>query len=1125
MTTSDIRATQAPARPANDARRRELLRRYLNGRLPVGAATTSVRPVSRDHPLRLSFPQQRLWFLDQLQPGGTEYVAPWTWRVSGPLDAEALHAAWSAVVRRHEVLRTRYGEVDGEPVQVVDDDVRVELPCTDLSGLPQQDQERRVVELTGELVGTPFDLRRDAPLRLRLLRLADDAHVLLFAVHHIAFDGWSVGVLARELSALYTGFVAGTPAELPPLPAQYADFSAWQREQADGDSTAGQLRYWREQLAELVPVRLPTDRPRPATQDTSGASVSFTVPAWLGRAARELGRAHRATPFMVLLATFQLLLGRYSGQTDVVVGTPIAGRVRPEVRDLLGFFVSTLVLRADLSGDPSFLDLLARVRTTALAAYAHQDLPFERLVNELAPKRDLSRNPLFSHMFVLQDNESADFGGAGVHAASVPMPPHSAKFDLTLQLTERPDGAFDGVLEYATALFDEDTVVRLGAHFVELLTGVTAAPRSPISRPALVPADERRQLVAGCNDTARDVPDATVVELFERQARRTPDAVAVTSAGESFDYTELAARTNRLAHHLRALGVGPGVLVGVHLDRGIDLVVAFLAVLTAGGAYLPVDPGYPRQRIEYMLDDADARVLVTEEAFAEQVPASGLTTVLLERDRAAIAVRPSDAVGRVATPDDLAYLIYTSGSTGSPKGVLIHHRALTNFVLAMVARPGLRPGDTVVGLTTVSFDPSVLELYVPLVVGGRVALAGTDEARDPQRMVDLVDRVAPATVQATPTTWRMLLDGGWSPPADLTVLSGGEPLPDELVTRLAAHGASVWDLYGPTETTVWASTSRLGRTGGVVDWAPAANYTVHVLDAVLAPVPVGVTGELYLGGAGVARGYHRRPALTAERFVPDPYDTRPGGRLYRTGDLALRRRDGSVRILGRADHQLKIHGHRMEPGEIEAALLAHDGIRAAVVHPTATASGDPSLTAYVVPHGAAAPSATELRTSLLRVLPDYMVPTAYVVLDALPRTPTGKVDRAALPAPAEHQKEEREHVAPRTAAERTVARVWHDVLDRPAIGVHDDFFELGGHSLLATRVAIRLRAALGIDVPVRALFDHATVATLAAALPDYPRAPVEGTGPTLAPRRRARHPGRPEERTAPRPQEVSRDRR
>jgi amino acid adenylation domain-containing protein len=1098
--TTDANASSHGKAVTGDARR-ELLRRYVEGRLSTGEPT-AIPPVAPGLPLPLSFPQQRLWFLDQLRPGGTEYIAPWTWQVCGPLDIDALRAAWRVAVRRHDVLRTRYRAVDGEPVQVVDDDVSVDFPVTDLAALPPAEQDRRIAEATADLVGTPFDLSRDTPLRLRLLRRGAERHVLLMAVHHIAFDGWSVGVLARELGELYAGFAAGAPVEPTRPPVRYADFAAWQRNRADMPTMARQLDYWRTRLAGLTPTDLPTDRPRPSTLDTRGASTSFTVPAWLGCAARELGRTRRATPFMVLLAVFELLVGRYSGRSDVAVGTPIAGRTRADVRDVVGLFVSTLVLRVDLSGDPSFLDLLDRVRTAALEGYAHQELPFERLVNELAPKRDLSRNPLFSHMFVLQDNKTADFGGAGVHAESVPMPPRSAKFDLTLQLTERPDGSFDGVIEYATALFDRDTMVRLAGHYVELLTAATAAPDVPTGRLNMLPPGERQQAVAGWNDTARALPDVTVPELFDRQAQRTPDAVAVTCADETTSYRELSARVNRLAHHLRALGVGPGELVGVQLDRGIGVVVAFLAVLKAGGAYLPIDPGYPARRIEFMLADADARVLVTEDALAGRVPHPGAATVLLDRHRADITARPGHGPEPTTMPDDLAYLIYTSGSTGTPKGVLIDHRALANFVRAMADRPGVPPGGTVIGLTTVSFDPSALEIYVPLVVGGRVVLADTEEARDPGRMADLIDRAGPAVVQATPTTWRMLLDSEWTPSGDLTVLCGGEQLPVELATRLAARGAIVWDLYGPTEATVWATAARLDRASGMADWAPAANCTAHVLDPYLAPVPVGVIGELYLGGAGVAWGYHRGAASTAERFVPDPYDTLPGGRLYRTGDLARRRPDGAVVIVGRADHQMKIHGHRMEPGEIEAALLAHDRVRGAVVHPVMTGSGEPRLTAYLVPSGVTAPTAAELRAWLLRVLPDYMVPTAYVVLDSLPRTPAGKVDRNALPVPPDTPPDTPEHTTPRTATERTVAAVWHEVLGRPVIGVHENFFELGGHSLMATRVAVRLRAALGVDVPVRALFDHGTVAALTAALPDYPRAPAPGAVPVLLPRRR-----------------------
>jgi amino acid adenylation domain-containing protein len=1084
-------------------RRQELTERLLRAASPSGAVGTSIGPASRQRPLPLSFAQQRVWFLDRLRPGSADYIAPWVWRLTGPLDTDALRAAWTELVRRHEILRTRYAVVDGDVRQLIDPPVPVAIPLVDLSSWPPLDRDREADALTGREFGQPFDLERDAPLRLRLLRLDDETHLLIFAIHHIAFDGWSVGLLARELGRLYAGFVAGRPELVIPPAIQYADFAAWQREWAAGDAMVGQLSYWRKQLAGLTPLEIATDRPRPRVLDTSGAVTMFTVPAQLARGLRELGRARRATPFMVFLAAFQLLLARYSGQHDITVGTPIAGRTKPDLQEMLGFFVNTLVVRTDLGGDPSFAELLDRVRIVALGAYANQDVPFERLVTELAPDRDLSHNPLLSHLFILQNNETADFAGAGLTARSLPVSVDTAKFDLTLQLIERPDGSLDGIVEYATALFDRVTAERLAGHYLQLLHAIQASPQARIAQLRMLSDSERQQLLERTDEADRPVADVTAIELIQAQVRRTPAAVAVVSRGVELSYAELDARTNRLAHDLRALGAGPGTLVAIVLDRGLDLITALLAVMKSGATYLPIDPDYPSARIDFLLTDAGAQLVVTQQSLQANLAESAATTVVLDgaRDRDRIQARPADPLPSVATPGDIAYLIYTSGSTGTPKGVMVQHRALTNFLLSMAQRPGLTATDTLVAVTTVSFDISALELYLPLVVGARLVLADAEQARDPHRIAALASAAESAVVQATPTTWRMVLDAGWTPPAGTTVLCGGEKLPLELAEKLVADGATVWDLYGPTEATIWASTARLDSTGRVADWATVANTTAYLLDSQLQLVPQGVIGELYLGGAAVAYGYLRRPSLTATRFIPDPYGD-AGSRLYRTGDLARRHRDGSVEILGRTDQQVKLRGFRIELGEIEARLRGVDAVTEAVVVVREDTPGDRRLVAYLVALGAQ-PDVADLRIALAEALPSYMIPAAFVFLPALPLTANGKVDTGALPVPGAVQHEVTgRYVAPRDQAEQHMCALFAEVLGIDKVGAEDDFFILGGHSLLAIQVVIRLRDALDVDVPVRELFDHSTAAAMATLLRSYPASQRRPDVPVLKRRER-----------------------
>ncbi|MET8927084.1 amino acid adenylation domain-containing protein [Streptomyces sp. NPDC004623] len=1068
----------------------------------------------------MSFAQRRLWFLDSLRPGTPADLLPLALRIRGDLDDKALTGAFAAVLARHEVLRTRYPAVDGEPVAVVELTAEAPLSRRDLRHLPSGQRESRLAELVAAELVRPLSLESAPPLRLTLVRLAEREHVLLIVVHHIAFDFFSWPVLTQELAAGYRARTIGPEPEPEPLTFQYADAAAQQTARLAGPRAERQLAYWRERLAGLEPLELPADRPRPAIWDGAADIARFTIPSELTEKIDRVAREYRATRFMVLLTAFQAVLGRLTGRNDVAVGTPVSGRGRPPLDKLIGLFVNSVVLRAHLGGAPSFTELLGRVRKDTLDALTHAELPFERIVTELAQQRDLSRNPLFQISFQLLSLPEEPDHLPGLDTEMISTPASGSAFDVSLDLLSHPDGRISGRMQYATALFDPDTAERIGAAFTTLLTAAVAEPDAPVARLAArlpgLPGRERRRLLAQGNDTAMEVPDVSWTELFAQQVSRTPGAVAVSGPGGTLTYAELDARANQLAHRLAAKGAGPGTPVGVLLERGPTLLAALLAVHKAGAVYLPLDPGYPAGRIGYLLQDAGAGALISERELVGRLDGTGTLsrpaeehTLLLDdpAEAAQMAAAPCSAPRHHPAPDELAYIFYTSGSTGHPKGVMVEHRALTHFLVAMAGRLPLRPGSTFLGITTVSFDPSLMELCLPLTTGARLLLADREQARDPERMAALIATAGTALVQATPVTLRMLLDTGWRPGAGLTLLSGGEKLHTELAVRLAADGARVWDLYGPTETTVWATTARLDPHGRNVDWQLRGNTRLVLLDAHMQPVGEGAVGEIHIGGSGLGWGYHARPAQTAGAFVPDPFADRPGARLYRTGDLARRRPDGSLEILGRADHQVKIRGHRIEPGEIETALLATGAFRAVLVRAVPHPDGDQRLAGYLVPNGGTAPGHEELRTVLLASLPDYMVPEAFVTLDALPRTPNGKVDRAALPPVASWGRTGTTTGAPpRTDRERTVAGVWEEVLGVQAIGVDHDFFQLGGHSLLATRVAVRLRAALGIDVPVRALFEHPTVAALSAALPGFPTVAAGPPAPVLGARRRARRP-------------------
>ncbi|MFJ6462105.1 amino acid adenylation domain-containing protein [Streptomyces sp. NPDC091387] len=1051
----------------------------------------SIPVAARDgRPLPLSFAQRRLWFLDQLEPGRAEYLIPMGLRISGQLDVPALEASLSELVARHEVLRTRFvTDGDGTPGQIVDEPRPLPLAVHDLRSVTDAGaREEAAIAFVDTEGFRPVDLATGPMVRALLVRLDEEDHLLSLTIHHIAFDGWSAGVLSRELTTLYTERVTGVAAGLPEPPLQYADFAVWQRTWLTGDVLSDQLGYWRSLLAGTAPLELPTDRRRPARRSGNGAMLTFGIPAATADGARRLAHDSGASLFMTLLAVFQVVLSRYSGQEDIAVGTPIAGRNRAEIEDMVGFFVNTLVMRTDLSGDPTFTELIDRVKDTALGAYDHQDLPFERLVEELAPQRDLSRNPLFQTMFVLQntpENDSWELPGLRVRQLDVAA--QESKFDFTFYATEAADGGLDGTIVYSTDLFDEATMARLAGHFETLLGAAAHAPDARLSALEMLTAQERRDILTTWNGADTDAPDAvTVHRLFEDRAAERPDSPAVTCGSDHLTYRELDERAEWIAAQLRERGAGPGTLVAICLDRGTDMVSALLGILKSGAAYVPLDPTYPTERLAYMVEDSGAPLIVTRSSHAERLPAAAPLLLLEDSWPSDPPARPGDGSAPEAGPDDLAYVIYTSGSTGRPKGVQITHGALRARMRETRRQLDLTCEDRVLQFASISFDSSVGQLFAPLVSGASLVLR--DDAWDPGMLGQALRTNEVTVAWLTPSAFGALaaqLDGPDSLGPELRLVRlGGEALPREQVRQWFRHtSVPLVNGYGPTEAAQEAATARITGPGDHVPIGrPVANAKVFVVDRHGRPVPVGVPGEMWISCPGLARGYLGRPELTAEKFTVVTVDGTPR-RVYRTGDLAKWHPDGHLEFTGRGDGQVKLRGYRIEPGEIEAALLTHPSVTLATVLLREDVPGDPRLVAYVVADSPV--EAGTLRAYLQRDLPDYMIPAAFVPLDRIPLTPNGKTDRRALPAPASDRSGlGAAYTAPRTGTERTVTEVWAQVLGIDTVGVDDDFFALGGHSLLATQVVSRLRRRLGVDIPVRTLFSAPTPALLAAAVAD-----------------------------------------
>ena len=1024
----------------------------------------------------VSFAQQRLWFLDQLEPESGFYNIAGAVRLRGVLDVAALECAVAEVVWRHESLRTRFAAADGRPIQLVEPSVELEVPLIDLRETPLERRESRAQQLVAEEAQRPFDLSRAPLIRVVLLRLDTEAHVLLLTMHHIISDGWSVRLLVRELSQLYGAFSRGEASPLPELSLQYVDYAAWQRQQLQGQLLESELAYWREQLAAAPTVlELPTDHPRPPVQTFRGAHCSLLLPAELTQALRATCRREGVTRYMFLLAAFYALLSRYTGQRDLLVGTPVANRTRVETEGLVGLFANTLVLRARLEDKPSFAELLQRVRAAVLGAHQHQQVPFERLVEELQPERDLSRTPLFQVMFVAAEEEAS--GGwqlPGLELSAERVETGTSKFELTLFVTAEGEG-LRLTAEYNTDLFAEQSMERLLGHYGRLLAAAVADAGQPVVQLSLLSAAEREQLLVEWNETRRGYGGELLPEMFAAQVRRTPASVALICEGRELSYAELDGRANQLAHLLCARGVGPETRVGVLMERDMELVIALLAVLKAGGAYVPLDPEYPQERLSFMLADSSARLLLTQRRVRERME------WLAGQDIAAVAVDELESEGVAAdipialSAANLAYVIYTSGSTGRPKGVAISHHSAS--VLLRWSHELFTPAELagVLFSTSVCFDLSIFELFAPLTAGGAVILA-----HNALELPELAARERVTLINTVPSAMTELLRVGGVPSSVMTVNLAGEPLTRRLADGVYAQEQveRLWNLYGPTEDTTYSTGRLIGRGAEPTIGKPLAETRAYVLDQRLEPVAVGVRGDLYLAGEGLARGYLNRASLTAERFVPDPHSDHPGARMYRTGDVARWLASGELEYLGRTDHQVKVRGYRIELGEIEAALAGHEAVSECVCLARADEAGDVRLVAYVVAANGSAPSAAELREQLRQQLPEYMVPSLFVTLETLPLTPNGKVDRKALPAP-ERELAEAEFVAARTEVEEVVCGIWAEVLGVERVGIYDNFFELGGHSLLAAQVTFSIRERLGVGLPLRRFFETPTVAGLA----------------------------------------------
>jgi fengycin family lipopeptide synthetase B len=1091
---SEISTRRSQLSPAKQA----LLEKRLRGELKLYNQQKSISRRSQHNPVPLSFSQQRLWFLAELEPDNPFYNVSAVVNLKGKLNFDALQASLQEIINRHEILRCNFQTIEDNPVAFIHHTKTLLFPIFDISQLPINQQKAEVKKLASQEAKQPFDLSSDLLLRAKLLRRNPEEHILLFTMHHIVSDGWSIGVLIHELATLYKTFCDSKNSSLPELPIQYGDFAIWQQKYLQGETLTTQKNYWKRQLGGSLPVlQLPTDYPRPAVQSYKGKNYSFTVSKSLTTALKTVSQQAGATLFMTLLTAFKILLYRYSQQDDIIIGTAIANRNLPQIEKLIGFFVNTLVLRTDVSGNPSFLDLLARVKETTLDAYTHQDLPFEKLVEEIQPERNLSHNPLFQVWFSLNNSPMPALEIGELTLTISEAESETAQFDLSLNMVEQQEELI-GIFEYSSDLFNADTIKRIAEHFQTMLAVIVANPQQKIASLPLLTALEQQQLLREWNNTEVAYPDNKCIhELFEQQVELTPDAVAVVYENQQLTYSELNAKANQLAHYLRSLGVKPEVLVGICVERSLNMVIGLLAILKAGGAYVPLDPSYPKERLAFILEDAQISVLLTQSHLLENLPSStAIDIVCLDTDHQNIVDQSPQNPIHESTTDNLAYIIYTSGSTGQPKGVLVNHSNVVRLFAATEHWYNFNQEDVWTLFHSIAFDFSVWEIWGALLYGGRLVVVPYWVSRSPQDFYQLLLTQQVTVLNQTPSAFRQLIQVEESLENKnhihnlslRTVIFGGEALQIEsLRPWFERHGDSrpqLVNMYGITETTVHVTyrpltMADLELTSPSLIGRPIPDLQVYLLDSEQQPVPIGVPGEMYIGGAGVARGYLNRSDLTLQRFIPDPLSDKPSARLYKSGDLARYLPNGDIEYLGRIDHQVKIRGFRIELREIEATISQHSAISSTVVIVREDELGSKRLVAYIVAQPQQILSIYELRHFLENKLPSYMVPSAFVMLEALPLTPNGKVDRRALPIPDKVAELEANFIAPQTTAEKQLADIWAQVLGLKKVGLNDNFFALGGDSILSLQIIFKAKQT-GLHLTPKQIFQYQTIAQLAA---------------------------------------------